>query len=126
VSSERSSPFLDLIGPLWTRTGEGGQEFGFVLEERHCNSRGTVHGGVLCTLVDVTLGYTTAFSTDPPTRLTTANMSVDFVGSAVPGDLVVARAEITRIGRRLAFASASVDVEDRPVVRASGVFAVAS
>jgi acyl-coenzyme A thioesterase PaaI-like protein len=39
---------------------------------------------------------------------------------------VVARAEITRIGRRLAFASASVDVEDRPVVRASGVFAVAS
>jgi len=58
----RTSPVLDLIGPLYCR-GEGADlVIGLRVEAKHCNARGTVHGGILATLADVALGYTMGFS----------------------------------------------------------------
>ncbi|MGH8742235.1 MAG: PaaI family thioesterase, partial [Burkholderiales bacterium] len=54
----RSSPVLELIGPLYCR-GEGlDLVVGLLAEAKHCNARGTVHGGILAALADVSLGYT--------------------------------------------------------------------
>ena len=65
----RTSPVLDLIGPLFCR-GEGPDlVIGLRAEGKHCNARGTVHGGILATLADVALGYVMAFSSNPSTRL---------------------------------------------------------
>ena len=40
---------------------------GLRVESKHCDARGTVHGGILATLADVALGYTMAFASPPPT-----------------------------------------------------------
>jgi acyl-coenzyme A thioesterase 13 len=49
----RTSPVLDLIGPFYCR-GEGPDlVIGLRVDEKHCNARGTVHGGILATLADV-------------------------------------------------------------------------
>jgi acyl-coenzyme A thioesterase PaaI-like protein len=77
------------------------------------------------TVADLMLGYGAAFSQDPPLRLTTASMSVDFAGSAQVGDWGRGRADIQRIGRTLAFVNAYLWVDGRRIVRASSVFAVA-
>jgi acyl-coenzyme A thioesterase 13 len=62
----RTSPFTEMIGPLLS-TGKGKDlETGMHVQEKHCNARGAIHGGVLATLADVALGYTMAFSTDSP------------------------------------------------------------
>ena len=77
----RTSPVLDLIGPLYCR-GEGRDlAIGLRVEAKHCNARGTIHGGILATLADVALGYTMAFSSSPPTGLVTASMTLDFAGT---------------------------------------------
>ncbi|PZS34574.1 MAG: esterase [Pseudonocardiales bacterium] len=123
---ERRSPFLDLIGPLWVSSDPAAPVYGLQIEHRHANTRGDAHGGVLMTMADVVLGYTAAFSREPPVRLTTASMSVDFAGSAHVGDWVEGRADVQRIGRSLAFANAYLSVGDRRILRASAVFAVAS
>lgn len=119
----RTSPFLDLIGPLYSRRDTDGMTIGLRADGRHVNARGAVHGGVLLTLADIALGYTTAFSQEPPLHLTTASMAVDFAGGARQGDWIEARADIQKVGGRLAFANAYLSVEGTRIVRASGVFA---
>ena len=76
------SPVLELDGPLYCR-GEGlGLVIGLRVAQKHCNARGTIHGGILATLADVALGYALAFSSNPPASLVTANLSLDFAGTA--------------------------------------------
>ena len=120
----RTSPVLDLIGPLFCR-GEGkGLVIGLRAERKHCNARGTVHGGILATLADVALGYVMAFSSDPPTRLVTANLSLDFAGAANAWDWLEAHVDILKQGSRLSFANCYITVGEQRVVRASAVFLV--
>lgn len=98
--------------------------YGMRVAEHHTNNRGGVHGGVLMTMADFVLGYTTAFAQDPPVRLTTASLTIDFVGAAAVGDWLEGRTEILRVGRTLAFATCFLTVGDTRVARASGTFAV--
>lgn len=72
------------------------------------------------------LGYATAFSQDPPVPLITANLTLDFAGAVRSGETVIARVDVQRVGRRVAFANCYLTVGDKRVVRASAVFANAS
>ncbi len=97
---------------------------GLRAEPKHCNARGAVHGGILATLADVALGYTMAFSSDPPGNLTTASLNLDFAGAAKLGEWLETRVDIQRQGSRLAFASCYIWVGEQRIVRASAVFLV--
>jgi uncharacterized protein (TIGR00369 family) len=120
----RTSPVLELIGPLYCR-GEGARlEIGLRAAAKHCNARGAVHGGILATLADVALGYAMAFSSDPPAALVTANLSVDFAGTANAGDWLQTAVDIQRKGSRLAFGNCYISVADERIARASAVFLV--
>lgn len=119
----RSSPFLELLGPLYSRRDEdGGLIIAVRVAQKHCNQRGSAHGGLLCTLADVALGYSTAFSQDPPLAMATVNLSLDFCGAVRLGDLVEVRTAIHKVGQRMAFASATLSTGEQPVARASAVF----
>jgi acyl-coenzyme A thioesterase 13 len=120
----RTSPVLDLIGPIYSRGKGTDLALGLRAEEKHCNARGTVHGGILATLADVALGYTMAFSSDPPIALTTANLNLDFAGVAKRGDWLETRVDVQRQGSRLSFANCYIWVESQRIVRASAVFLV--
>jgi uncharacterized protein (TIGR00369 family) len=123
---ERTSPFLDLIGPLLSRGSGDEIEFALRIDERHVNNRGLAHGGVLAALADVALGYAAAFSQDPPALLVTASLKLDFAGAVKSGESVVASVDVHRVGRRLAFANCYLTCADKRVVHASAVFANAS
>lgn len=121
----RSSPVIDLIGPVYSK-GEGAElVLGLRVEQKHCNMRGALHGGILATLADIALGYAIAFSTKPPTGLVTANLTLDFAGTAKIGDWLEARVDIQKKGSRLAFANCYLSVGEQRIVRASAVFVVA-
>ena len=124
VPLPRSSPLLDLLGPVYCR-GSGLQlEIGLRADQRHANGRGTVHGGVLATLADVGMGYAMAFSSDPPLPLITASMTLDYLGAVHVGEWLQVRLEHSKRGRQIAFATVSLQVGERVVARANGVFAV--
>jgi acyl-coenzyme A thioesterase 13 len=101
----RRTPCLDLGGPLWARDGDDDLDpvYGLLIDDRHANGRGGAHGAILMPMADVVPGYTTASSQEPPVKLTTASMSIDFASSAKIGDWVEGRVDIQRIGRTLAF-----------------------
>jgi uncharacterized protein (TIGR00369 family) len=118
----RSSPFLDSIGTFYSKGMGADMVLGVFVDDRAVNARGTVHGGFLCALADVALGYVLATSQDPPLRITTVSLSVDFAGSAKVGDWIEARVDIQRVGGQVAYANAYLYVNDKRIVRASGVF----
>lgn len=120
---DRSSPFVDLIGPLWSRRGDEGLEFALAIDERHLNGRGFAHGAVLSGLADVALGYASAFSQDPPAHLVTASLTVDFIGTASRGDVVVSATQVPKVGRRLGYANCYLYIAGKTIVQASAVFA---
>lgn len=120
---QRSSPFLDgAIGQLYVRASD--MTFGLRVGDRHTNSRGAAHGGLLMTVADLALGHCALASVDPKPSMSTLSMSVDFVAAVRPGDWVEAETEVIRVGRRTAFARVLMTARDRPVLRASAVFAV--
>ena len=118
----RTSPVLELIGPLYCRGEGAGLVVGLRVEQKHCNARGSVHGGILATLADVALGYAMAFSSSPPASLVTVNLTLDFAGSAGIGDWIEAQVDVQKQGGRLAFANCYLAANGQRIVRASGVF----
>ena len=119
----RSSPFLELIGPLYYRPRKSGFVVALRAADKHCNARGLVHGGVLMTLADIALGYRLATQENPPAALSTASLTTDFVDSARRGDWLEAHVDIQKLGGRLAFANAYIVCGGKRIARASGVFA---
>jgi len=124
VPISRTSPFTDLIGPIYQKTDESGLIIGLVADEKHCNARGMVHGGVLGTLADIAMGYSAAFSTQPPTRIVTTSQTVDYVGRAEKGDWIEVHTDVQKVGRSIAFANCYFHVDSRRIARASAVFSV--
>jgi acyl-coenzyme A thioesterase 13 len=120
----RTSPFLDCTGPYFYKKTGDSFVVGLRVLAKHTNVRGTLHGGLISTLADISLGYVTAFSSEPRLHMATASMSIDFAGSAKLGDWVESHVTVIRRGSRLAFASALIQTNDKPIARASAVFAV--
>jgi uncharacterized protein (TIGR00369 family) len=120
---ERGGHFLASLGPLYAKKTESGLVVAMRIEEKHLNTRGIAHGGMLVTLADSALGIAVATHTDPPRSFVTVNLSVDFIASAHEGDFVEAHVDVEKVGARLAFATCFLQVGKRRVLRASGVFA---
>lgn len=116
----KRGPFTSRNGPFYSREREGGVEQAFLAETRHCNSMGIVHGGMYAAFVDGLLAN--AAGKAAGRGGVTVHLSIDYLGMAREGDWVVGEAEASRLTRDLAFVEARVRVEDRPVIRASGVF----
>ncbi len=120
----RTSPFLDATGPFYYKPLDVGFLIGLRALDKHANAKGTVHGGLVATLADVSLGYVTGSSRTPTLRMVTASLSIDYVGSAQVGQWIESQVTVTKTGNRLAFAQASIWADGAPVATAKAVFLV--
>lgn len=120
----RTSPFTALLGPIYQKKTANGLILAIRAQEKHCNARKVVHGGVLGSLGDIALGYNAAFSTEPPTSMVTASQSIDYAGAAKEGDWVEIHTDVQKVGRSLAFANGYFIVDAKRIARVSAVFSV--
>jgi uncharacterized protein (TIGR00369 family) len=118
-----SSPFLSSLGPLYARKDGESLVIGLRIEEKHLNTRGVAHGGMLVTLADSALGIVIASLRAPPQPMVTVNLTADFADAAKEGDWVEARVDVQKLGKRLAFANCHLWVGEKRILRASGIFA---
>jgi acyl-coenzyme A thioesterase 13 len=119
---EEGGPFMDLVGPVYFRGDGPDRVFGLLIDDRHRNSAGKAHGGLLASLVDFSIGRAVAAADSAGV---TASLTTDYLKAVEVGDWVEAHAEVEKAGETLAFADCSLTVEGREVVRARAVFAVA-
>jgi len=120
----RSSPFIELLGPVYSRQGEETITVAFEVQDKHCNARGLLHGGVISSLADIALGYNAAFMSGLPTAMVTASLTVDYAGVAQLGACVEIPVHVQKEGKKLAFANGYFLVDGQRIARASAVFSV--
>jgi len=120
----RSSPYVELLGPIYNKKTDKGLVIGLMAEAKHCNAREQVHGGVFSSLADIALGYNAAFSKAEPVPIVTASLTIDYVGAAKLGEWIEIETDVQKVGRRMAFANCYFSVNSQRIARASGVFTV--
>ena len=120
----RGGPYLTALGPLFVKQHGEQWILGLRVEASHLNSKGIAHGGMLITFADSALGIRLAELRNPPQPMVTASLTTDFLETASEGDWLEAQVQLDKMGARLAFATCYLRVSERPILRASGVFAV--
>jgi acyl-coenzyme A thioesterase 13 len=120
----RTSPYLELLGPIFSRKTAECLVVGIRAQQKHCNARSLVHGGVFSSLADIALGYNAAFQGNEPIPMVTASLTIDFAGSAKLGDWIEVHTDIQKVGKSMAFANCYFTVGIQRIVRASGVFGI--
>jgi uncharacterized protein (TIGR00369 family) len=121
-----TSPFVEMIGARIEQWGDGVMRMSLVLEERHTNPNGVMHGGVATSLMDEVAGGVVASIRGLETMLAaphaTVDMNVSFLAGPRTGDEIVAEGRMLKIGRTVAFAEAEVRRRNRDDVIARGRF----
>lgn len=124
VPSTTRGPYTTHNGPFYHKVTEDGFWHGVRIRQRHCNSRGITHGGMLMAFADGLLG--TAVFRETKTVALTIRMNSDFLSSARPGDWLEGTARVTKATRSVVFCEAELFVGQRPVMKATGVFKLMS
>lgn len=118
--STSRGPFTTHNGPYFHKNTDEGFYHGFRAQERHCNSHGIVHGGMLMAFGDGLLA--TAVYMEAKRRSVTIRMTSDFVHMVRVGEWVEGTAWVTRAARSVCFVEGEVKTGKQVVLRASGVF----
>ena len=104
------SPFVRMIGAKFEEWREGYVRMSLVVEEKHTNPNGIMHGGVLTTLMDETLGAVVASVRGVDVMRAaphaTVEMNVSFLAGAGPGEEIIVEGRALKVGRSVAFGEA--------------------
>ena len=136
---QAGSPFVDLTGPFFFKEIDNVIAIGLRIEDKHCNSAGRAHGGLIATMADIALGNSIGHASisdeerkrwredgyelkRPPIPRVTVNLTTDYAGFAKAGDWVEMHVDIQKLGRSMSFATAHLHCDGERIARSSGVF----
>lgn len=114
--------FLQSSGPYYCRPHKTGLIVGLRIAEKHMNSAGMVHGGMLATLADVTLAQQIHVHEQPSIAMVTNSLTTNFLNAGRLGDWLEGHGRIDRIGGRIAYTSGTIICGDTTVMTMTGVF----
>ncbi|MGA4507508.1 PaaI family thioesterase [Propionibacteriaceae bacterium G1746] len=95
-------------------------------DQRHANVGGTIHGGVMATMLDSVMGGLVIRALPDDRTAVTSSLTVNYLDPGYVGDVLVATGTIRRLGRTTAFVDATLtrQDDDTPLATATGVFAI--
>lgn len=109
----------ETANPLWVR----GTEFGFQARPDHANARGVVHGGILATFMDHTLGLTVRDAVGT-FNIATIQLDLHYLAAAMPGQFLIGTGEVTRKTRSVVFVRGLLRAGETQVIAATGIWKV--
>jgi uncharacterized protein (TIGR00369 family) len=123
--AEQTGPggFAERLGAEVTTTDDGSARIGFEARDEHLNPAGTLHGGVLATLVDTAMGQAVRTTTGEGEVPATSQLTVTYLRPGRPGPLTVTGRVRTR-GEHLTVCEADVEQEGRALAHAVATFAL--
>lgn len=107
---DRTAPataLAELLGFRLTAVEPGSAVIEMQTGPQHANLFGSVHGGVLCSLVDSAMGIAHASTLQPGETFTTIDLQISFVRGVKIAHLT-ARGRVLKRGRNVSFAESDV------------------
>lgn len=123
VRRTRRSPLTDPWEPLYSKRTDKIVIVGLRLAEPHTNGHGLIHGGLIATLADITMGYSCGYQSGA-THLVTIGLAVDYMDSARVGQWLAVEPDVIKTGSTICFAQSFVKADDVVIARASATFRV--
>lgn len=118
------SAFWETIGMKEIELKEGRAEVQLTITPQLLQRRGSVHGGVLATLVDAAIGAAVRSTWGPHESSVTAEVKIHFLRPAV-GSTLTAKSFLSHRGKTMAVGTAEVfDDRDRLVAMGTGTFII--
>jgi uncharacterized protein (TIGR00369 family) len=112
---QKKIPFVTHLKMVTETLGEGQARLSLPIEPHLTNSIGTVHGGVIMSLLDVAI-CTAARTLHPDSiGVVTIDMSTSFIGGG-SGAKLVAEARVMKDGRTMSFVEAEAKNQDGSLV----------
>jgi uncharacterized protein (TIGR00369 family) len=117
--------FGTLVGYRIETPAPGTAVLELALQPHHRNRLGTVHGGVIMTMLDAAGMWACSEEGQPP-GCPTVSINCSFIRAVKPSQVGIlrARAELVRKGRRMYFVNITALADDDVVATAQGVYAV--
>lgn len=115
--------FAGRLGIRVDETDDGGARLTLEVTDEHLNPAGTLHGGVLATLVDTAMGQAVRTVSGEGDVPATSQLTVTYLRPGKPGVLSVTSAVRTR-GEHLTVCEADVEQDGEAVAHAVATFAL--
>ena len=120
--TEDNRGFTEPVGTELSSAEEGRAAVSLKAEERHLNPSGTVHGGVVSTLIDVSMAEALNTMTEEDEQPFTIQITVNYMTPGKPGTLT-STAEVRKGGERITIVEAEVvQEEDEVIALATGTY----
>ncbi len=115
-------PLKDLLG-FTVEGADGVGRASLVIEHRHLNPNGVVHGSVPFAMIDTAMGAAAMSVLDEGLLCATIDIHTRYLSARAEGTIEV-EAVVRRAGRRIIHIDAVARVGDKEIVTAVGSFAV--
>ena len=115
--------FAERLGARAEVAEDGSARLAFAARDEHLNQAGTLHGGVLATLVDTAMGAAVRSAVDDEDVPATSQLTVTYLRPGTPGPLEVT-ARLRTKGEHLTVCEADVEQDGRSLVHAVATFAL--
>ena len=115
--------FVDTLGVYGRTADDGTARLELDATEEHLNEAGTVHGGVLATLVDTAMGQAVRSLTGENDVPATSQLTVTYLRPGKPGKVSV-RASVRTRGEHLTVCEADVEQDGTAIAHAVATFAL--
>ena len=121
--AENTGGFTDLVGTEVVSTEEGRAVITIQAEQRHLNPSGTVHGGLISTLIDVSMAEALNTMTEEDEQPFTIQITVNYMKPGKPGTLT-STAQVRKGGERITIVEAEVvqEKDDEVIALATGTY----
>ncbi len=121
--SENNESFTELVGTEVSSTEDSRAVVSLQAEEWHLNPSGTVHGGVISTLIDVAMAEALNTITEEDEQPFTIQITVNYMKPGKPGALS-STAQVRKGGERITIVEAEVvqEDDDEVVALATGTY----
>ncbi|MGY1737998.1 PaaI family thioesterase [Geodermatophilus sp. SYSU D00684] len=115
--------FAGRLGATVEDAGDGAATLAFEVRDEHLNPAGTLHGGVVATLVDTVMGQAVRSTTGDGEVPATSQLTVTYLRPGRPGPLEV-RGRVRTRGEHLTICEADVEQEGKALAHAVATFAL--
>lgn len=116
--------FTESLGLDFPLGQDGKSHYEFVVQDKHLNTKGVLHGGMCSTLVD--MGIARAIRSVAPAEkdIMTISLNVSFLAGCKEG-VVTVTGRVTHLGKSMATGEAEVRTGDRVLARGTGTWFIA-
>lgn len=121
----RHSPATAAWEPIYSCADGGVYRLGVVIAAQHCNTRGTLHGGVLATLADNACGLTLGLALGAgPKGIFTTSLAIDYVGPGQAGQWLELTPRVVKAGKSSGVVDALITADGEIIARANATFRI--